>query len=108
MSNPELNINLLCQEMNMSRTSFYRKVLALTTLAPNDLLRVFRLNRAAEMLSSHRYNVGEVADLTGFSSHSYFSSLFRKHFGASPSEYEASHNRTNNNSQQNQSEIANI
>lgn len=108
LSNPDLNINVLCQEMNMSRTSFYRKIMALTKLAPNDLLRVFRLNRAADMLSSHRYNIGEVADLTGFSSHSHFSSSFRKHFGISPSDYAATHSKADRNTQNNHIELINI
>ena len=88
LSNPDLNINLLCQELCMSRTSFYRKVKDLTSLTPYDMLRIFRLNRSAEMLRTRQYSLGEIADLTGFSTHSHFSTLFRKHFGMTPSEYQ--------------------
>lgn len=88
LSNPDLNINLLCQELCMSRTSFYRKVKDLTNLTPYDMLRIFRLNRSAELLRTRKYSLGEIADLTGFSTHSHFSTLFRKHFGMTPSEYQ--------------------
>lgn len=88
LSNPELNINLLCQELCMSRTSFYRKIKELTNLTPYDMLRIFRLNRSAEMLRARKHSLGEIADLTGFSTHSHFSTLFRKHFGMTPSEYQ--------------------
>ena len=87
LSDPDLNINLLCRELCMSRTSFYRKVKDLTNLTPYDMLRIFRLNRSAELLRSRRYSLGEIADLTGFSTHSHFSTLFRKHFGMTPTEY---------------------
>lgn len=87
LSDPDLNINRLCRELCMSRTSFYRKVKDLTNLTPYDMLRIFRLNRSAELLRSRRYSLGEIADLTGFSTHSHFSTLFRKHFGMTPTEY---------------------
>lgn len=87
LTNSELNINMLCRELCMSRTSFYRKVKELTGLTPYDMLRIFRLNRSAELLRTHKYSLGEVADLTGFSTHSHFSTLFRKHFGMTPTEY---------------------
>lgn len=88
LSNPDLNINLLCRELCMSRTSFYRKIKSLTNLTPYDMLRIFRLNRSAELLKMRKYTLGEIADFTGFSTHSHFSTLFRKHFGMTPSEYQ--------------------
>lgn len=87
LSNTELNVNFLGRELGFSRSNFYRKVKALTGETPNDMLRIYRLNRAAEMLKSRSYSIGEIADLTGFATQSHFSSLFKKHFGMTPSEY---------------------
>lgn len=91
LSNCELNVNMLGRQLGFSRTNFYRKVKALTGLSPTDLLKHYRLNRAAELLLSREYNVGEVADKIGFESHSHFSSLFKKHFGVSPRTYVTEH-----------------
>ena len=62
---------------------------ALTGISPNDLLRVYRLNKAAEMLLTLEFTVGEVSERTGFVNQSHFSSLFKKHFGESPRTYMA-------------------
>ncbi len=91
IDNSDINVNLLGRELGFSRTNFYRKVKALTGVAPNDLLRVYRLNRAAELLLTREYTIGEVADRTGFTNQSHFSALFKKHFGMSPRSYVASH-----------------
>lgn len=91
LDNCELNVNMLGRELGFSRTNFYRKVKALTGVSPNDLLRVYRLNRAAELLLTREYTVGEVGDRTGFANQSHFSSLFKKHFGVSPRTYVTNH-----------------
>lgn len=91
LDNCDLNVNMLGRELGFSRTNFYRKVKALTGISPNDLLRVYRLNRAAELLLTREYTVGEVGEKTGFANQSHFSSLFKKHFGVSPRAYVTNH-----------------
>lgn len=91
LDNCDLNVNMLGRELGFSRTNFYRKVKALTGISPNDLLRVYRLNRAAELLLTREYTVGEVGERTGFANQSHFSSLFKKHFGVSPRAYVTNH-----------------
>ena len=59
----------------------------MTGKAPNDFIRIFRLERAAELLAAHDLTITEVADRVGFSDPKYFSSCFRRHFGVSPSKY---------------------
>ncbi|MDE6394315.1 MAG: response regulator, partial [Duncaniella sp.] len=66
LDNCDLNVNMLGRELGFSRTNFYRKVKVLTGISPNDLLRVYRLNRAAELLLTREYTVGEVGERTGF------------------------------------------
>jgi len=87
LSNPELNIQRMTETLQMSRTKFYYKVKGLTGLNPNVFFKKYKLNRAEELLSTGKYNISEVADLTGFSTLSHFSVSFKKHFGSSPSEY---------------------
>jgi len=87
ISNSEINVNLLGQDLGYSRTNFYRKVKALTNVTPNDLLKTYRLNRAAELILRREYTLGEISEMTGFGIQSHFSSSFKKHFGVSPKDY---------------------
>ncbi|MDD3077611.1 MAG: two-component regulator propeller domain-containing protein [Paludibacter sp.] len=91
ISNNEINVNLLGQELGYSRTNFYRKVKALTNVTPNDLLKTYRLNRAAELILRREYTLGEISEMTGFGIQSHFSSSFKKHFGVSPKDYLSDH-----------------
>jgi AraC-like DNA-binding protein len=62
-------------------------VTANTGLNINEYIRVSRLKKAAEMLSSQKYRISEVAYMTGFSSPSYFATCFQKQFNVSPSSF---------------------
>lgn len=88
LSNPELNITRMTEVLKISRTKFYYKVKGLTGENPNTFFKTYKLNRAAELLSEGKCNVSEIADMTGFSTLSHFSSSFKRQFGVSPSEYQ--------------------
>ena len=87
LSESDFNIDRLCREMAMSRTLFYIKLKSYTGNSPQDFIRVIRLERAAAMLRSG-HSVNETAALTGFDNSKYFSTVFKKYFGVSPSKYQ--------------------
>jgi len=87
MSNPSFNVDVLCTLLNMSRTSFYNKIKALTDQAPADYARLIRLKRAAQLLKEQQHSITEVAEMTGFNDPKYFREVFKKHFKVSPSKY---------------------
>ena len=87
ISEPDLNIENLTIQLGTSKSSLYRKLKANTGLSINEYIRVCRLKQAAELLSSQKYKINEVAFMTGFSSPSYFATCFQKQFGISPSEF---------------------
>jgi DNA-binding response OmpR family regulator/two-component sensor histidine kinase len=84
LNNSEFSINEFCRNLAMSRTSVYNKLKALTNQAPNDFIRIIRLNKAKELLSSKQYTIAEVAYMVGFSDPKYFSVSFKKQFGLNP------------------------
>ena len=84
MSDSSLNVDSLAQAMNMSNSTLYRKVKALTSFSPNDFIRLCRLKEAASMLSTGEYRIKEVASQTGFSSVAYFTTCFMRQFGITP------------------------
>lgn len=65
MDNPSFTIDVLCTLLNMSRTSFYNKLKALTDQAPGDYVRLIRLKRAMQLLKEQKYTITEVAEMTG-------------------------------------------
>ena len=87
MDNPDFTVDVLCSLLNMSRTSFYSKLKALTGQAPADFVRNIRLKHAAELLKEGKYSVTEVAERTGFCDGKYFREVFKKYFNVSPSQY---------------------
>ncbi|NLI36382.1 MAG: response regulator [Bacteroidales bacterium] len=87
LSNSDLSVDELAGELYFSRSTFYRKVKNLTGFSPNDYVRVYRVKKAAEFIQDGDYNLSEIADMTGFSTQSYFSSMFKKYYGLTPSEY---------------------
>ncbi len=88
LSNPELDIVAIYESLGMSRTSFYRKVKAITGLSPIDLIKSIRLEAGARLLRESRMNISEIAQQVGFSSRSYFARNFKEAYGLSPTEYQ--------------------
>ena len=86
IDNNDFTINILCQNMAMSRTLFFSRLKSLTGKAPQDFIRMIRLQKAVELLKEGM-TVSEVACETGFVNTKYFSTLFKKEFGVQPSKY---------------------
>ena len=82
----DFSIDSLCKEMAMSRTLFYNRLKSLTGKAPQEFIRLLRLEKAADLLRNG-HSVNDVADMTGFVNTKYFSTVFKKYFGVQPSKY---------------------
>lgn len=89
MGSTDLKVDVIGEAVHLSRAQLYRKVKALTGMAPNDLIRQLRLEKAAQLLEHSSENVSEVATSCGFASASYFVTCFKKQYGISPGEYKA-------------------
>lgn len=86
ISDADFDIESLCREMAMSRTLFYSRLKSLTGKGPQEFIRILRLEYAADLLRKE-VPVNEVAEKSGFANSKYFSTIFKKHFGISPSKY---------------------
>ena len=87
IDNPELNVEMLADGVGMSRVHMHRKLKELTNQSARDFIRTIRLQQAANLLTSQKLSVSEVAYALGFSNLSHFSNSFREFFGLSPKEY---------------------
>jgi Signal transduction histidine kinase len=86
ISNAEFSKDDFALAMNVSASLLYKKIKSLTDQSPTDFIKVVRLNYALELLQTRKYTVTEVSEMCGFASVSYFSTVFKKHYGKSPTE----------------------
>lgn len=87
MGNPDFNVQMLAERLNISRSGLFAKVKAITDITPNEMIQIVRLRKAARLLKTKQYRVSEVAYQVGFNNPSYFSKCFQKQFGMKPGEY---------------------
>lgn len=89
ISDEEFTIDILAENLNMSRSSFYRKLKALMGMTPVDYMKNYRLDVAARQLREGA-RVTEVVTNIGFTSSSYFAKCFKDKYGVLPRDYVAS------------------
>lgn len=87
LADSEFSVGDLCAQLGMSRTSVYNKIRSITGQSVNEFIRIVRLNKSKELLSTGLHNVSEVAYMVGFADPKYFSTCFKKQFGVSPSKF---------------------
>ena len=75
----------LSKEMNMSRTSLFRRLKPLIQQAPATYIKSIRLQKAKELLETTDISVGDAAFKTGFQTQSHFTKAFTDMFGFLPS-----------------------
>lgn len=89
ISDPDLNVNLLCEKSGIPNKQLYRLIKKYIGTAPLDYIRSVRLQKAAVLLSQHRFTVSEISYMVGFKSPSYFAKCFQNQFGIKPSLYQS-------------------
>ena len=86
-SESDFGVPQMQKSLAMSKTQLHRKLKALTSEAPGELLRNFRLKRAAQLLSQKADSVTQIAYKVGFNNLSYFAKCFKELYGVAPSSY---------------------
>ncbi len=88
-ANPESKLNLenLAHVLGISPAGLSRKFHAETGQTFSQYHIAFRIRMARRYLQEGGYSITQVAHLTGFTDASYFSKVFAKHMGESPSAY---------------------
>lgn len=86
MGDENFSVEVLAKEVGFSRSQLHRKMKALIDVGPNEFIRNYRLVRARDLLQQKAATVSEVAYKVGFSNLSYFTKMYKHHFGVLPSE----------------------
>ncbi|MBB3699934.1 response regulator [Flammeovirga yaeyamensis] len=90
LTNENIDLEEFSKELYMSRSQFFRKVKALTDSTPQDIIRTYKLKKAAAYLLNKENSVNDVIIMTGFKSRTHFSKLFKDHYGVTPGKYASS------------------
>jgi AraC-like DNA-binding protein len=90
INDEDFDLVILRKEMNMSRSTLFRKLHALTGQSPTEFIRTLRLKRAANLLKQKFGNIMQISLEVGFNNISYFNRSFKKLYGVSPVEYSKS------------------
>jgi len=91
ISDPTLNVEMLAENIGMSRAHLHRKLKELTGQSAGDFIRSVKLKQAAALLAEKSFTISEVAYRTGFINMSHFSTAFKLFYGVSPKEYATTH-----------------
>ncbi|WP_215224771.1 hybrid sensor histidine kinase/response regulator transcription factor [Echinicola shivajiensis] len=95
ISEPDFTVKILCEELGMSNSMFYRKIKGILDLTPNEFIKNIRLRRAAQLLGNKEINISEVAYMTGFNDLSYFGVCFKKQYDVTPSVFQKEVSQSN-------------
>ena len=87
MHEEDFSVDSLADHLNMSRSKLHRKIKIITGQTPNELIRIVRMNKAAEFLASGNYRISEVCTKIGVQSLSHFTKSFVKQFGILPKDF---------------------
>lgn len=82
-----LKISKIAGMLGIDRRYLCRIFKDATRVTPQQYLITLRLKKAAELLRSEVYTVGEVSRMSGYEDIFNFSKMFKKHYGVSPMNY---------------------
>ena len=83
----ELDIRVLCKEFNMSKSSLYLLSREALGKGVTAYIREQRMERAKVLLTETKQPISRVAEQVGYADTNYFTKVFRKYAGKTPSDW---------------------
>ncbi len=87
MDNGDLVVDDFVKEMAVSRSVFFKKLKALTGMAPIEFIKEMRIKRAAQYIQQGEYTMTQIAYMVGINDPRYFSKCFKQFYNMTPTEY---------------------
>ena len=87
LSDPDFNVERLTADVGISRAQLHRKMKEITGISTGEFIRNLRLEQAARLIQEGKINVTQVAYSVGFNNQTHFSTVFKRHYGMTPTEY---------------------
>jgi ligand-binding sensor domain-containing protein/AraC-like DNA-binding protein len=93
LSQPTLDVNYIATALSMSRSKLYIKIKAMTGKSIVEFILNQRLRKAAYLIIESDLTMRQVMDEIGIESQPYFTNVFKKEFGDTPSAFAAKHKK---------------
>ncbi|MDG5798911.1 response regulator [Marinilabiliaceae bacterium ANBcel2] len=87
IGNPDLSVDYIASNMAMSRATLYSKFKSLLDTGVNSYINRYRISYALNLLKETDMPVSEISHQLGFTSQSYFSTMFKQQQGVTPVKY---------------------
>jgi AraC-like DNA-binding protein len=87
LRNTDFDLEKLLIKLNVSRSTFHRKIKASSNQSPTEFIRDIRLKHAVHLMKTNTLNIDEIGTYVGFNSTSYFIRSFKKKYGKTPKEF---------------------
>ena len=84
----------MAAEVAMSRSTLYKKLMAITGQGPAEFIRTIRIKRGRALLESSQMQITEIAYAVGFTTVKSFTMNFKAVYGVTPSEFQKSNSST--------------
>ena len=83
----DFSVETMADEVGMSRTTLYKKLMAITGQGPAEFIRTIRIKRGRALLETSQMQVTEIAYAVGFTTVKSFTMNFKAEYGMTPSEF---------------------
>lgn len=87
LSNPDLDQQLICRELGVSRALLYSKMKSIIGMGTSEYINKIRIEKAKSLIENSDLPIIEISEMTGFTSQSYFSTAFKAYTGMTPTQY---------------------
>ena len=84
----DFNYEALCNVTGFSSSYFRESFFKIYNITPTQMITKMRMEYAKELMITKRYKISQIAELCGYDNVYYFSNVFKKHFGTSPSKFD--------------------
>ena len=87
ISKRDLNVEMLADNIGISRVHLHRKIKEITGLTARDFIKNIRMKQASYLLTVKKLNISETAYAVGYSNPAHFSASFKSFYGIPPLTY---------------------
>ena len=87
IADSDFSVETLADHVAMSRSTLYKKLMAITGQGPSEFIRTIRIKRGKALLETSQMQVTEIAYAVGFTTVKSFTMNFKAEYGMTPSEF---------------------
>jgi DNA-binding response OmpR family regulator len=87
IADSDFSVETLAAAVAMSRSTLYKKLMAITGQGPAEFIRTIRIKRGRALLETSQMQITEIAYAVGFTTVKSFTMNFKAEYGMTPSEF---------------------